>query len=55
LRAERGDLPRKRERCTEFASVGSTQNRNYFTRPFSRSASLMFSLKPPGITMSPGF
>jgi hypothetical protein len=29
---------------------------NYFgTSAFSFSASLMFSLKPPGITMSPGF
>jgi hypothetical protein len=32
------------------------RDRRYFgTRPFSFSASLTLSLKPPGITMSPGF
>jgi hypothetical protein len=53
---ERGDLPRKRERCTDFVFVDSTQTSDYFgTKPFSFSASLMFSLKPPGMIMSPGF
>jgi hypothetical protein len=39
-------LPRKRER---------ERSRYFGNRPFSFSASLTLSLKPPGITMSPGF
>jgi hypothetical protein len=45
-------------RVPDFAALhpGYGRIEDYFgSKPFSFSASFMFSLKPPGITMSPGF
>ena len=45
-----------RSMATPRVSNHEARLRRYFgSRPFSLSASLMFSLKPPGITTSPGF